>query len=223
VKRIYVGLIVGAALVGTARAQDTATVHIESSYANFEQRHGITLFAGYFAGNESSARVGPGGSATFGADYWMHVGGPAFVSGQLMYAPSQRLVWDPIPATYTGPVSSPLYMLDVGLHIAVTGEKTWHGLLPLVGIGMGVAYDPEKPDVGGYAFGTKFFLSAGAGFAARITGRWVLRFDAQTYLWQLHYPTSYFGSGALFPSTEPDKVWYGNGIFTLGLTYRISH
>ena len=224
-KRTTIGLFVGALLAGQARAQDTATVHIASPYVNFEQRHGVTLFAGYFAGNEGSANVGPQGSFTVGADYWLHVGGPAFVAGELLYAPSKRTIMDPFTLQNLGTVSSPLYMLDVALHVSVTGEKTWHGMLPLVGLGLGVAYDPEKPDVGGYAFGTKFFIGAGAGIVTRISGPWLLRVSAWAYLWQLHYPTTYFppGNGGIFPPNAADKEWVGNGVFTLGLTYRIAH
>ncbi|HTG53794.1 MAG TPA: hypothetical protein VL980_03050, partial [Gemmatimonadaceae bacterium] len=116
--RSLYALMTTAMLAMAAPAQDTATIHIESPYVNFNQKHGIELFTGYFAGNTGDAHVGPQGSWQIGADYFLHIGGPAFAQARLTFAPSQRTSLDPaFPQTNFNPktVSSPLYMFDVGI------------------------------------------------------------------------------------------------------------
>lgn len=223
-KRSLFALMAAAVLAVAGRAQDTATIHIASPFVNFNQKHGIELYTGYFAGNTGSAHVGPQGGILFGADYFMHIGGPAFVQGRLTYAASQREVLDPIlpPASRSlGTTSSPLYMFDAGIYASVTGEKTWHKILPLVGFAMGVAYDPQKPDVGGYTFGTKFYVGLGGSIAYRISGQWVGRIDLWDYLWQLKYPLNYSatGGGGILSVDAPLKEWTNNGVFSVGVSY----
>jgi len=208
-------------LATAARAQDTATVHIASPYVNFNQKHGLEFYTGYFAGNTGDAHVGPQGSWLVGADYFLHIGGPAFAQARLTYAGSKRTMFDPVGPQNLGVVSSPLYMFDLGIYASVTGEKTWHKILPLVGFAMGLAYDPQKPDVGGYAFGTKFYLGIGGGIAWRVAPRWVGRVDVWDYLWQLKYPGTYIasGGGGILPAGSPDKEWTNNGLFSIGVSY----
>ena len=47
--RSLYALMTTAMLAMAAPAQDTATIHIESPYVNFNQKHGLELFTGYFA------------------------------------------------------------------------------------------------------------------------------------------------------------------------------
>jgi hypothetical protein len=210
-----------AALATAAAAQDTATVHIGSPYVNFDQKQGLEAYVGYFAGNTGAAHVGPQGSFMIGADYFMHLGGPVFAQGRLTYAASQRTVMDPITVQSIGVVSSPLYMFDLGIYASITGEKTWHKILPLAGFALGVAYDPQKPDVGGYSFGTKAYFGIGGGIAYRISGHWVGRVDLWDYLWQLKYPTSYINASntGILPTSAAYKEWTNNGIFSVGVSY----
>ena len=226
--RSLYALMTTAMLAMAAPAQDTATIHIESPYVNFNQKHGIELFTGYFAGNTGDAHVGPQGSWQIGADYFLHIGGPAFAQARLTFAPSQRTSLDPaFPQTNFNPktVSSPLYMFDVGIYGSVTGEKTWHKILPMLGFAIGVAYDPEKPDVGGYAFGTKMYLGLGGGIAWRIKPRWVGRVDLWDYLWQLKYPSTYIisGNNGILPTSHSAHEWTNNGVFSIGVSYILNH
>ena len=212
-------------LAMAAPAQDTATIHIESPYVNFNQKHGLEFFTGYFAGNTGDAHVGPQGSILFGADYFLHIGGPAFAQARLTYAPSQRTVLDPfLPQAQwnQGTTASPLYMFDVGIYASVTGEKTWHKILPMLGFALGAAYDPQGPDNGGYVFGTKFYVGLGGGIAWRIKPRWVARVDLWDYLWQLKYPAKYLapvGGVGILPTDHSVHEWTNNGLFSIGVSY----
>ena len=228
-KHILWSFCVGAALAGAARAQDTATVHIASPYTSFEELHGLTFFAGYFAGNRGDAGVGPQGAPAIGVSWYRHLGGPVRAAARFTFAPSKRTVMDPQAGLTPeqrdlGTVSSPLYMLDLGINLDITGEKTWHHMVPTVGFAFGAAYDPQSPDIGGYQFGTQFYLGIGAGLQYQIKERWVLRTDIWDYLWQLHYPPSYFKTtGGIFPANAPDKQWTNNAVITVGIIYIIPH
>jgi len=229
VKRLsWVVAVMMAASAPAVRAQDTVITHINSPYVSFDQRQGFDLLVGYFAGNTGGAGVGPQGAPDIGLMYHRHLGGPVFAAARFQYAPSQRTVLDPdLPASQrnVGTVSSPLYMFDLSVDVSITGEKTWHGMIPTAGFALGAAYDPQKPDVGGYAFGTQFMLGLGLGLAIPLKKHWVARVDFWDFLWQLKYPTSYFttGSGGIFDVNAPDKEWTNNAVFTVGLTYSISH
>lgn len=218
-----------AALVLAARAQDTATVHISSPYTDYEEATGWGFRAGYFAANTGAANVGPQGSAIIGATYSMHLSGPVRGVARFQYAPSQRTQLDPYLAADSGRnqglVKSPLYMLDIGIALDLTGEKSWHHVIPTVGFALGLAYDPQAPDVGNYKFGTKFYIGLGGGVEYALKGPWVLRADVWDYLWQLSYPQPYF-TGNINPVlalNAPDKEWTNNAVLTVGLTYKIAH
>ena len=224
--RSLYALMAVAMLAMAAPAQDTATIHIASPYVNFNQKHGLELFVGYFGGNTGDAHVGPQGSLLVGADYFLHIGGPAFAQARLTFAPSQHTVVDTTPglppaARNLGTISAPLYMFDAGIYASVTGEKTWHKILPLVGFALGVAYDPNGVDAGGYAFGTKVYLGLGGSVAYRISGRWVGRVDLWDYLWQLKYPPSFIRSGntGVLPTSASNHEWTNNGLFSVGVSY----
>jgi hypothetical protein len=168
--------------------------------------------------------VGPQGAPIANFSYGLHIGGAMFAFATAGYTTSKRTVLDPLlpPAQRNlGTTSDPLIVGNLGLLLAVTGEKTWRGMVPFVGFTMGAAYSSEKPDLGGYEFGTKFFFGLGGGLRYRLKRPWVLNISAWDYLWQLHYPNSYFNEGttSILPPNAPDKQFTNNGVFTIGLTY----
>jgi opacity protein-like surface antigen len=217
-----------AAAASVARAQDTATVHIASPYSDLHEDEAIFLTAGYFGGNRGQAGVGPQGSGIVGLGFLYHLGGPAGLIARLQYANSTRDIVDTLlpPATrYSGPSSAPLVLFDVDFLFDVTGEKTWHRLVPTAGFGLGLAFGDNNLDAGGYKFGTKFYFALGGGVKYALKEPWVVRADAWLYFWQLSYPTSYFTAGAtpVLPPTAPDKDWTTNGVLSLGISYSLKH
>ncbi len=206
------------------KADTSHAVHISSPYQDFNQLHAFQLDVGYFSGNTGDAGVGPQGAPIANLSYGRHIGGAMFAFGTVGYTSSKRTLIDPdLPKDQQnkGLVSDPLVFANLGLLLAVTGEKTWRGMVPFVGFTLGAAYSSEKPDAGGYVFGTKFFFGLGAGLRYRLKRPWVLNISAWDYLWQLQYPTSYFKTGpnSVLPINAPDKQFTNNGVFTLGLTY----
>lgn len=199
-----------------------APIHIKSAYQDFRQRKVLEFQVGYFAGNTGDAGVGPQGGPMIGLAYGQHLTGPVFAVGQIQYAFSDRTVLDPtLPAAQrnVGTISDPLIMVDVGILMSITGEKAWRGMVPTVGFALGMALGGTTPDVGGYSFGSQFYLGIGAGLRKPIKGPWVLSVNLWDYLWQLKYPPSYFAVGGILPTNAPDKQWVNNGVFTIGIAY----
>ena len=208
----------------TAVVTDSAPVHIRSAFVDYSERHSLTLFGGYFGGNVGSAGVGPQSSAIVGLAYRKHLSGPVNAFARFSYAPSKRTVLDPYQPKadqVVGTTSQTLYMLDLALTLDITGEKLWHGMSPYVGLALGAANGGSTPDVGGYKFGTQFYVGLGAGLKYHIKGPWVISASAWDYFWQLQYPTTYFVSGpnSVLPINSPDKDWTGNWALTFGISY----
>ena len=79
---------------------------------------------------------------------------------------SDRTVIDPTkPAAsrLVGTETAPVYALDLGFALGLTGRKSWHNLAPQVRAGVGVVTSQAADDTTGLKFGTPFAFSFGAG------------------------------------------------------------
>ena len=65
-----------------------------------------------------------------------------------------------------GPVDTDLLFTEFALQLRLTGGKTWHGLAPYFGGGIGLAFDARSAGDttdSGYQFGTKLTFSGATG------------------------------------------------------------
>src|SRR5438445_14408 len=126
---------------------------------------------GHFAARKDPAGVAPQSGALTGVHYEWRAGGPAHITAELARVQSSRRLIDPLKigsARELGTVDRPLYALDMGLGMALTGARSWHRIVPELKGGAGIVSDfRTAPDSGGFKFGTRFALSWGAGI------RWV--------------------------------------------------
>lgn len=184
-------------------AQAVGTLPEGSPYLDLRggQRAGIDI--GYLSTGSDPAGVGPKSAAYVGLNYELHASGPVYLTSHLFGASTDRRMLDytkKASVRDVGNRSSVLIGADAGLALALTGDRTWHGVQPLVHVGAGVVLGAtDKRDVSQYAFGTHLLLSYGLG------ARWVtgpnseLRADVTWFSWQLKYPE-------LYRSTEGDPV-----------------
>lgn len=202
-----------------------------SPYHDVQVKQELTLFGGYFKGSSGKVGVAPTGGPLVGVRYGIRLGGPVQFTTRVARAFSERTILDPAEtgaAQVIGTESWPVYLVDVGLGLDLTGEKSFHDFVPVVGVGLGAASDGGKSaDVGDYAFGTAFALTFNAGLRWTPGGRYQLRAGITDYMYQLSYPASYFtipesGSSALLPPNASRKQWTHNPVFSLGITYVIS-
>ena len=202
----------------------------QSPFRDIDHRQHITLFAGYFAGAEGRAGVGPQSAPAAGARYELRLGGPLHFTGRLTYVAAQRNVVDPAligDARQLGETSAPLAMVDAGLTLYLTGQKSIWSMVPTVSAGIGVASDlGEGEDVGGFGVGTPFAFIFGGGVRYVGRGNLGLRLDVSDNLFKLTYPPSYFiapsgGTPLLGPGSEENE-WKHAFLVSLGVSWVFS-
>lgn len=221
---------VGALLLG-ASASAGAQVGFppeRSPYKDFEPRHELSLLVGVDESNLDPAGVTPNGGLVTTGRYQWRAGGPANLFAQITRVGARRTVIDPsrsAVARSLGERDWPTYALDLGLAMSLTGEKSWHSLMPLVSGGAGVVSDLKSgTDVGGFKFGTRFAFDWGAGLRYVPGGRWALRADVTNRLYTISYPSSYYtapsgGGTPVLNSSQAKSSWTNHAAFTLGLAY----
>lgn len=223
-------VLTAALLIGVAPlAAQVGTQPDKSPYQDFTYHQDLTVWAGYFGGNVGEANIGPKSSPIFGVRYGLHVGGPAEFSVRVGRAFSKRNVIDPTKigaARDLGTESDPLWIADVGINLALTGQKSFHRIVPIFGFGVGVASSGAAKDVGGYSFGTGFAIHGGGGLKFVSHGPWGARVDVTDYFWQLSYPGAYFlaptGGTAVLSSSQVQNEWRQNPVVTFGVSYIFS-
>ena len=148
-------LAAGLALCAAPLAAQVGYPPQQSPYRDLRETMELTFYSGYFRAKKDPARVAPVSGPIVGAMYQWRAGGPAHLTLDLARVESERRVLDPekggiiAPAT-TGCVLTdpncksagmyrwPLYMLDGGLTMALTGERSFMKMVPLLKAGDGI-------------------------------------------------------------------------------------
>jgi hypothetical protein len=221
-------------LLALATAPALAQVGHEPSsspYRDLPFRQEITLYGGSYQGAIGKAGVGPTGGPVIGVRYAIRLGGPVEATAHVARASTSRMVKDPLKVgaeRQVGEQSFGLYMADVGLALNLTGQKSFHRFVPVVGAGLGVVSGSGSPDVGGFKVGTPFALNFRAAIRFIPEGNFSARLELADNMFQLSYPASYFrsppiGEGApILSATAGDNQWTHHRMLTLGISYMFS-
>ena len=215
------------ALPAAAGAQDVGHRPEESPYRDIPFRQEATVFGGWYSAGKDPAGVAPRSGPMAGVRYEIRIGGPAQFYARAGLVRSERTILDPVNPPATRVIGEPkvdLVMADVGLSMNLTGQKSWHGFVPVVSGGLGVVSDLDEADVGGFRLGTPFAVSLGAGLRWLSGGNLQLRADVTDHLYQVKYPDSYFVAPSATPEpvlapTDKQNVWKHNIALTLGASY----
>lgn len=201
-----------------------------SPFADVEKTHELTPFFGYLRGKHDPAKVAPQGGALSGLQYEWRATGPLHLGTSFMYVNSTRTHLDPLQPEALrnlGDSAEPLYAADAFLALSMTGGRSWHHIMPMVGAGLGLVSNAKKPDAGGFKFGTRFAFPWSAGV------RWVpgaghlqVRADIKDWMYTIAYPQSYYTSSIAEPAvlaanTQPSR-WTNNFAMTVGVSYTFS-
>lgn len=206
-----------------------------SPYRDVSFRQGLTPFAGWFNAALDPGGVGPKSAPMAGLRYDLLLAGPAQFMVRTALVSGKRDVIDPrqpAGSRLLGEKPSNLLLADVGIVVNLTGQRSWHRIVPLVQFGAGIGSDltPAK-DIGNYKFGgtagTTFALTLGGGVRYIPGGRlerWEVRGDVTDYLYAIKYPGSYVSTtvantGVLAYGSSTSR-WRHNAGLTLGLSYR---
>ena len=209
-------------------AQEVGHPPSTSPYRDIPTPQRLSAFVGYLFAAEGELGAIPKDAPLFGLRYEVTVGGPAQFFARAAFAPSKRNAYDPSkpPATRSlGEVSAPLTMIDVGFSFNLTGQKSWHNLVPTAGFGVGIASSMKTTEGDPYRFGTKFLFTTDFGLRYLPPGRsleW--RVNVGNALYQTRFPTPYFvsTSGAPLLGSDVARSKYRfNWTLTAGAAYPI--
>jgi hypothetical protein len=200
----------------------------QSPYIDLEYRQEMSVFGGYYNAGTDQVGVAPKSGPMFGLRYDLRLGGPASLTSKFTYVSGKRTVIDPRRPLATRIVQAnaawPIYIADVGISLNLTGQRSYHRIVPFVNGGVGIATDLKgAADVGAWRFGTPFALSLGGGVKWVPAGNLQVRADVSDQLYQIKYPNSYFISSsdgtAVRGPTDPKSDWTSNFGLSLGISY----
>jgi hypothetical protein len=155
---------------------------------------------GHLSGDRGRVGVGFSNANTIAVRYEIPSGRSMLFQFNVAYLMGDRFIVNPFADSssaqrMTGPYESNLLMTEVGLHLRLTGSKTWRRFSPYAGVALGLLFDVHSPGDttnSGYEFGTKVGLSGSTGV------RWYPRrrrlfinAEARGQLWRLKYPSSF--------------------------------
>ena len=211
----------------TAQTVDVGYPPPQSPFRDLEYKHELTAFAGYYVAPKDPAGVAPRSAPMEGIRYEITIGGPAQFVFRLARVNSERHVINPLEPRATrdlGMQSWPVYLTDLGFSLNLTGQRSWHGIVPVIYTGVGLASDMDKKDDNDpFNIGTTFAFSFAGGLRVVPGGRFQIRADAGTYIYQLKYPTTYYSTtsdnSTVLDSKQAKNFWKRNLGLTLGASY----
>jgi hypothetical protein len=218
-------LLSAVALVAVGTTAEAQVGHLpqNSPYRDVETSQELTVFGGHYGAAKDPIGVAPRSGAMFGLRYEKHVGGPASLVARWSHVNSERFPIDPTMAGAARQLEKTkvaLDLFDVNLALNLTGQKSFHHIVPVVNLGAGIATCGCEVEADPYKFGTPFAFSFGAGVRYVPGGRFQLRADWNNYLYQLKYPEAYYiattGVPAAVPPSQSRTFWKNNRAFTLG-------
>jgi hypothetical protein len=220
------GAIALACISASAGAQ-VGHLPAQSPFVDLESGQELTFFGGYFSAGKDAIGVAPRSGPMFGLRYEKTVGGPASLVVRFTHVNSERSVVDPTATgsgAQLGMRNVSLNLVDANLAINLTGQKSWHSLVPVINFGAGIATCSCTVEPDPYRFGTPFAFSFGGGLRYVPGGRFQLRVDLNDYLYQLKYPAEYFvppvtGAPPVAPADQAKSFWKNNLGVTLGASY----
>jgi hypothetical protein len=209
-------------------AQVIGSLPEKSPFVDLRDGHRFGVTAGYLVTGRDPVGVNPKSGPLIGLRYDLHGGGPVYLTGRMFMVPSERDVLDytkKAAQRRTGTQTCTIWGTDIGMALAVTGDRSWHSIQPLVHADIGLAGGlGDKADVSNFSFTPSFSFSYGLG-ARWVTGKnSELRADVSWHYWKLSYPESY-------KSTEGDSIpirpsgsmspYAGNRAMTVSWTWGI--
>jgi hypothetical protein len=198
-----------------------------SPFLDLEYKQELTLVGGWYHAHRDPAFVGPQSGPIFGLRYEFRPTGPLYLIVDAARIQSDRRLINPAKVEAQrelGTVTRPLYTIDGGLGLGLTGGKSWHHLVPQVSGGAGIVSDfRSEADSGGFKFGTRFALNWGAGVKYVPGGRWQIRADMKNRAYTLSYPTTFYldpnGGTAVVKPDQSRSFWMNNPSYVLGLSW----
>jgi hypothetical protein len=202
-----------------------------SPYHDILLHSGPVFFVGHLGADRGVAGAGTSNASTFGVRYEIPAGRTLHFQFTGAYLHGDRFIINPhadssSPGRRTGPSTSDLALVDVGMQLRLTGGKTWHGIAPYMGTGLGLVFDVNSPGdttSSGYHFGTKLTPAFSTGVRWYPARRVLVNVDIRAQLWRLKYPLSFHDTqqasdhSTVIPLTQTLNDWTLHPWISLGI------
>lgn len=227
-KQALLALVVGLVAAPAAAQQvDVGYPPPASPFRDLAFKQEATVFGGYYMAAKDPAGVAPQSGPMIGIRYELTIGGPVQFVFRTARVNSERHVINPLEPQATrdlGVQSWPIYLTDLGFSLNLTGQRSWHGVVPVIYTGVGLASDLDKQvDEDPFNLGTTFAFSFAGGLRIVPGGRFQVRADAGTWIHQIKYPTTYYGTTSdntsVLPDDQAKNFWKRNLGLTIGGSY----
>ena len=193
----------------------------KSPYRDIFGKKSFTVLGGYIGGDGGILGVGPHDGPVYGGQFGIAVSGPLELALAVQYGDLQgnRVVRDTAGnLALSGLVPSPVWFIETHAQYTITGGKTWHGLAPYIGGGIGYAWRTSPPDgPDSFDFGGRFYFVPFVGTRVFVNPRSFIRAEIRGAFWRLAYPPSYYEdiTGILQSyaiNNYLSNVWYQVGV-----------
>jgi opacity protein-like surface antigen len=199
----------------------------KSPYVDLEYGQELTLLGGYVRTRHDPAGIAPKNFPMLGLRYELKLTGPLAVSADVVGGSATRDVLDPLKPAATrklGSASNGVLAADAALAMNLTGERSWHSLVPQIRAGVGLVSSRAKDDSSGFAFGTRFAFVVGGGVKYVPAGRrFQIRADITDRIFKLDYPDAYYrlatDNTAVLPGTTSKSFYTHHTALTVGVSY----
>src|ERR1019366_333515 len=172
---LFAFVFVAVAMPAGAQSVDVGYSPPKSPFRDLEYHQELTLFGGYFSAGSDAAGAAPKSAPMEGIRYEVTVGGPAQIVARFARINSQREVISPLLPAATRHVLSeswPVYLVDAGMSLNLTGQRSFHGIVPVIYTGVGLVSDLDKAEViDPFNIGTTFAFSFAGGLRIVPGGR----------------------------------------------------
>ncbi len=193
----------------------------KSPYRDITKKKSLTFVGGYIGGDGGIIGVGPHDGPVYGGRFGIAVSGPLEFAFSGQYADLQgTLVYRDLEGrlAVSGLVPTPVWLFEADVQYTVTGSKTWHGLAPYIGGGIGYAWKSSSATGSdAYDFGGRFYWAPFAGTRFFVNQRSFIRAEIRGAFWRLAYPPPYYEdiNGILQSyaiNNYLSNVWYQVGV-----------
>ncbi len=211
-------------------AAQVGTLPENSPFRDVEKRQDLTVLFGPSFGGHDKAGAAPRGGSAFGVRYDVNLGtSPLAFTTSLMRQSASRDVLQPgqsLANRIGANVSQPLWIIDAGLTLLMTGNRSWRGLVPSATFGVGLVTDNKSAtDSSRFDFGNRFAPLLGLGVKySPVKSRWTIRADLTNRFYSVSYPQTFRDSTPGVPTIVGANVkssWTRNTMLTLGLVREI--
>jgi hypothetical protein len=196
VRQIFPALATAALLATPVRAQDVVGRLPQNAIIQ-DLRGGqrLGVFAGWLVTGRDPVGVRAHSGPVTGLRYDVFAVNPIYFSLRTMLLKADHDVYlpnAPSDNNRAGTASANQFTVDASMEVALTGDRTWHGVQPLASVGMGViAGVANEFDAGGYQPGVSPLFSFGLSVRKPVGRNGELRADFGWLVHQVRYPRAF--------------------------------